>query len=50
VLPDDALLFPNPPAAGDDFSFTAPRKPRGVTKEFTRKAKALGFPRLRGPA
>jgi integrase len=47
ALPDDALLFPNPPAPGNDFSFTAPRKPRSVTKEFARKARALGFPRLR---
>jgi integrase len=47
ALPDDALLFPNPPAPGDEFSFATPRKPRGVTKEFARKARVLGFPRLR---
>jgi integrase len=46
-LPADALLFPNPSPSGVEFSFTAPRKPRAITKEFARKAKALGFSRLR---
>jgi integrase len=46
-LPDDALMFPNPPAAGEGFSFTKLRNPDNTTKEFTRKARKLGFPRLR---
>lgn len=43
TLPDDALMFPNPPTRGAEFSFTQIRKPRGVTKGFARKAKTLGF-------
>jgi len=43
----DALMFPNSPLPGADFTFTETRKPRSVTKEFVRKATALGFPRLR---
>jgi integrase len=46
-LPSDALMFPNPPASGEDFSFTALRNPRNTTKEFVRKATGLGFPGLR---
>jgi integrase len=46
-LPDDALMFPNPPAAGENFSYTALRNPDNTTKEFTRRAAALGFPGLR---
>jgi integrase len=46
-LPPDALMFPNPPATGKGFSFTALRNPRNTTKEFVRKATALGFPNLR---
>jgi integrase len=46
-LPDEALMFPNPPAAGEDFSFTKLRNPDNTTKEFTRKAATLGFPGLR---
>jgi integrase len=46
-LPDDALVFPNPPAKGAAFSLTAPRNPRNTTKEFVRKATALGFKDLR---
>jgi integrase len=45
-LPADALLFPTP-SSHAGFSFSAPRRPRNVTKEFARKAEALGFPRLR---
>jgi integrase len=45
-LPDDALMFPNSRAAGR-FSFTTPRTPHNTTKEFTRKARALGFPDFR---
>ena len=40
-------MFPNSPLPGADFTFTETRKPRSVTKEFVRKATALGFPRLR---
>jgi integrase len=46
-LPDGALMFPNPPAAGEGFSFTKLRNPDNTTKEFVRKAHKLGFPRLR---
>jgi integrase len=46
-LPPGALMFPNPPAPGDGFSFTRLRNPRNITKEFVRKATALGFPGLR---
>jgi integrase len=46
-LPDDSLVFPNMPAAGEDFSFTALRNPDNTTKEFTRKAATLSFPGLR---
>ena len=42
-LPDDALMFPNPPGHGGSFSFAKLRNPRNTTKEFKRKAKALGF-------
>jgi integrase len=45
-LPDEALMFPNSPAAGE-FSLTKPRTPGNTTKEFVRKARALGFPGLR---
>jgi len=37
-------MFPNPSSA---FSFTKLRQPRGLTKEFALKAKALGFEALR---
>ncbi|MFZ0694947.1 MAG: tyrosine-type recombinase/integrase [Alphaproteobacteria bacterium] len=46
-LPSDALVFPALPAPGEDFSFTRPRKPGNVTKEFIRKARAMGFTNLR---
>jgi integrase len=46
-LPDGAFMFPNPPAPGKGFSLTEPRNPRNTTKEFVRKATALGFPGLR---
>jgi integrase len=46
-LPDGALMFPNSPAPGEDFSFTKLRNPRNTTKEFVRKARGLGFPGLR---
>ena len=41
-LPDDALMFPNPPALAE-LSFTTPRKERPVSREFRRKARKLGF-------
>jgi len=40
-LPKGALMFPKPP------SLTQPRNPRNTTKEFVRKATALGFVGLR---
>jgi integrase len=46
-LPEGALMFPNPPARGEDFSFMKLRNPRNTTKEFVRKGTALGFPGLR---
>src|SRR5262245_25963291 len=46
-LPDDALVFPNPPEPGEDFSFTKLRNPDNTTKEFVRRAHKLGFPGLR---
>jgi hypothetical protein len=42
-LPDDALIFPNTPEPGEDFSFTAPRDPHTFTKQFMKRAKKLGF-------
>lgn len=41
-LPDDALMFPNPPALAE-LSFTTPRNERPVSREFRRKARKLGF-------
>jgi integrase len=46
-LPDDALMFPGPPAQGESFSFTRLRAPNNTTKEFLRRARLLGFPDLR---
>ena len=46
-LPDDALMFPNPPSPGESFSFIKLRNPDNTTKEFVRKARKLGFPHLR---
>jgi integrase len=46
-LPDDALIFPNPPEPGEDFSFTKLRNPDNTTKECARKCRDLGFPDLR---
>ena len=39
-------MFPNPPSSAA-FSFTKLREPRGLTKKFVLKAKALGFQGLR---
>jgi hypothetical protein len=41
-LPKGALTHPNPPAPGEAFSLTSLRNPRNTTKEFVRKATALG--------
>lgn len=41
-LPDRALVFPRPTESGT-FSFTAPRRPRSVTKEFQRKFQRRDF-------
>jgi integrase len=46
-LPVDSLMFPNPPAPGEDVSFTRLRSPDTLTQEFLKRARALGFPRLR---
>jgi integrase len=42
-LPPGALMFPNPTRLGK-FSFTGLRNPNNITKEFARKAAAIGFP------
>lgn len=42
-LPEDALMFPSSPAAGEDFAFSKLRNPGNTTKEFVRKAGRLGF-------
>ena len=44
-LPNEALVFPSP--TGPDFDLTRLRRPRNVTKEFTRHAAKMGFPHLR---
>ena len=41
-LPENALMFPN--LLGADMSFTAPRRPREITKAFAAGAEKLGFP------
>jgi integrase len=46
-LPEAALMFPNFPASGERFSFSSLRTPGNVTKEFSRRARLLGFPKLR---
>jgi integrase len=42
-LPAGALMSPNPPEPGEEFSLAAPRNPRSVTQAFARRAEALGF-------
>jgi integrase len=42
-LPDDALIFPNPPGPGEDFSFTHSRDPHTFSKQFRKRADKLGF-------
>lgn len=46
-LPVDALIFPVPVRGKHDFNLTRPRNPRHVTRDFSRKAAALGYPALR---
>jgi integrase len=46
-LPKGALIFPCPPAPGEDFSFTKLRRPRDVTRGFKQRAAKLGFAKLR---
>lgn len=46
-LPSSALIFPNPPEPGKDFSFTSPRIPRSVSQAFARRAESIGFGRIR---
>ncbi|WFU36297.1 site-specific integrase [Bradyrhizobium brasilense] len=42
-LPDDALIFPGMPPAGQSFSFARPRDPSAFSKRFRRTADDLGF-------
>jgi integrase len=44
-LPESALIFPSP--AGENFDFTRHRAPKGLTKEFKKRATKLAFPKLR---
>lgn len=46
-LPAAALMFPNPPELGADFSFRTPRIPRSVSQAFARRADSIGFGRTR---
>jgi integrase len=46
-MPAGALLFPAPPSNGEGFDMTKPRDARNISKVFSRRAKALGFPGLR---
>src|SRR5262249_35093106 len=46
-LPEGALIFPCPPAPGEDFSFTKLRRPRDVTRGFKNRAAKLRFAKLR---
>ena len=46
-LPSDALIFPNMPARGEDFSFTKLRDSENTTKEVKRRLRKLGFSGLR---
>jgi integrase len=43
-LPEGALIFPCPPASGEQVSFTKLRRPRDVTRAFKLRAAKLGFP------
>jgi integrase len=44
-LPEGALIFPSP--AGGSFDFRRHRAPKGLSKEFRKHARKLGFPKLR---
>jgi integrase len=46
-LPAGALMFPGTPQEHAGFSFTAFRNPGAVTKQFAKKTRQLGFPKLR---
>jgi integrase len=46
-LPEGALMFPAPPKRGEDFDFIKLRHPDAFSKQFMRRATALGFPGLR---
>jgi integrase len=46
-LPEGALMFPNSPAPGEDFSFIKLRDPIHFTQKFKHRACKLGFPSLR---
>jgi integrase len=42
-LPEEALIFPNPPARGKDFTFDSPRDPHTFSKQFMKRARKIGF-------
>jgi integrase len=44
-LPEGALVFPS--TAGAKFDFTRPRHPQAITGEFVKRARKIGFPKLR---
>jgi len=44
-LPEGALVFPS--TAGAEFYFTRPRHPQAITGEFVKRARKLGFLKLR---
>ena len=46
-LPADALIFPCPPASGEQFVFTKLRSPKDVSDRFRSVANRLGFKDLR---
>jgi integrase len=43
-LPEDALIFPNPPTQGENFSFSQPRLPQSFSVQFAKRATKLSFP------
>jgi integrase len=42
-LPSAALMFPALFGPGRELSFSAPKNPRNLTREFSQRAEALGF-------
>jgi integrase len=46
-LPKEALIFPTHPASGGSIDFTEHRRPHGVTQGFIKRAKRMGFKKLR---